>query len=108
RLIASFSVADIPWLYRWRWACLNLIGPADPGGDPRNPPGGSRPHSFVTEPWPYWPGGATPPGTPPVTQGPIPSSRSLGPTGPGGATPCAPCELWFEPWSAPLWWGRLR
>jgi len=34
-----------------------------PGGDPPEPPAGSRPRSFVTGPWPCWPGGR-PPGTP--------------------------------------------
>src|SRR5215472_11823258 len=35
---------------------------------------------------PCWPGGATP-RNPPVAQGPVPSSRSLGPAGPGERPP---------------------
>src|SRR5215470_13255307 len=39
------------------------LGRAAQGGDPPEPPAGSRPRSFVTRPWPCCPGG-DPPGTP--------------------------------------------
>src|SRR5215468_6880588 len=59
------------------------------GGDPPEPPAGSRPRSFVTRPWPCCPGGATP-RNPPLARGPVPSSRDLGRAARGGDPPGTP------------------
>src|SRR5215472_19307363 len=81
RLIASFSVADIPRLYRWRWARLNLIGPAGPG--------------------------ERPPGTPRWLKAPFLRHGALALLARGSDLPHALGALWFEPWSAALRRGRL-
>ena len=59
------------------------------GERPPGSPHGLRPRSFVTGPWPCWPGGATP-RNPPMACGPVPSSRGLGPAGPGERPPGTP------------------